>query len=203
MKAKTHHPVLDHSAHLLKLNSLSEPAFTEKHISNTTANKLNAEFKEWLKTWTYGQNYKIRMLFARCFQLSLNNNVLVNVPFRFTTTDKLDVDHMEPKRIDNNNLDSYFNHPDRDSIINQLGNMMILTSSSNQQKSNQPMVTVFSTLQRIGLSGHFITTKTEEILDQNHSLSSNKIRVPTEQFFNERKQFLIDTFTKAVDVPFS
>lgn len=204
MKSKTHQNVLKHSSILLEKNDLKSNSFQIINIDANVASKLDDEFKESLQTWSYGQNYKIRILFARCFQLKPNpSGKLINVSFPLTTTQKLDVDHMEPKKLDVSHQDCYFQHSDRTSFVNQLGNMMILTSDSNRQKSNKPMVMVFPVLDDIGLSEHFITKQTKKFLDANHTFSGNKLKVPTENFFNERKQFLIDTFSEAIEVPFS
>lgn len=205
MKSKNHQNVLKHSSELLEKNNLQSPSFQIIRIDSNIASKLDDEFKESLQTWSYGQNYKIRILFARCFQLNKDSQgKLVNSPFSFTTKEKLDIDHMEPKIIDVSHQDCYFQHPDRNSFINQLGNMMILTSNSNRQKSNKPMMEVLPVLKNIGLSNHFITITTETLLDENHNLSGNKkVKVPNENFFNQRKQFLIDTFSEAIEVPFS
>lgn len=208
LKAKTHSKVLEHSWRLLDNNSLKSKKFTICTIDEDMSKKLDEEFSDWLKTWSFGKNYKLRMLFARCFQLRLNeDNTLTESDFVIAPKIlELDIDHMEPLKVNHNHEDSYFQDIDRQSIINQLGNMMILTSSSNRRKSNAPMESVFPALEKINLADHFISKKTKELLEPegNHIKSKDgSHKVPTVNYFNERKKFLIDIFTKAVNVPFS
>lgn len=208
IKAKTHTKALDHSWLLLDKNSLKSREFTACSIGEDISKKLDEDFSDWLKTWSFGKNYKLRMLFARCFQLRLNeNNTLSESDFIITPKIlELDIDHMEPLKVNHNHEDSYFQDIDRESIINQLGNMMILTSSSNRRKSNAPMESVFTALEKINLSDHFISKKTKDLLEQEGNYIKSKDgnrKVPTINYFNERKKFLIDIFMKAVNVPFS
>jgi|LSQX01.1.fsa_nt_gb hypothetical protein len=203
MKSKSYNKVLDHSWELLNKNKLCSNSFQSHYLSAAIDNVLDNEFKDWLQKWSYGgKNYKIRILFARCFQLTEEDGKLKKASHSTSPLDKQDVDHMEPVKIDMNHPKSYFEHVDRSSIINQLGNMMILPSSDNKKKSNSPMQNVFTAFASTNLSSHFIVEKTKELLDANHTPGNDGIKVPNEAFFTERKKFLIDTFMKAVEIPF-
>lgn len=203
MKSKSYNKVLDHSWELLNNNNLSSNDFKSHHLSATIDDELDDEFKDWLQKWSYGgKNYKIRILFARCFQLTEESGKLKTASHSTSPLDKQDVDHMEPVKIDMNHPKSYFEHVDRNSIINQLGNMMILPSSDNKKKSNSPMQNVFTAFASTNLSSHFIVKKTKILLDANHTPGNNGIKVPNEMFFTERKKHLIDSFMKAVEIPF-
>ncbi len=214
MKAKDYKPVLKNSSALLKNNNLSSDTLTSQEISVSVKQEVDSQFLNWLRTWTYSPSntFKLRMLFARSLQLEMTETgELRKSKFR-TQLDreyvlKLDVDHMEPVTINPDAPGLYFSDPDRESIINQLGNMMILTDSENRRKSNSPMEKVFESLKEAGLENHYLTLKTKEIFNDpnNHETRENlghKIKVPNKEFFNQRKEFLIDIFNKTVDLPF-
>lgn len=212
MKAKDFKPVLNFSSSLLTNNSLASLDLFRKEISESLNQELNEQFLNWLRTWTFNQTntFKLRILFARSFQLreDENGNLIESDFYKTIKENKienLDVDHMEPREKNKYAKDLYLEDLDRDSIVNQLGNMMILTSKENRSKSNSPMESVFVSLKKIGLDDHFISQKTASIFEQSDSFKINKnsnIKVPTPIFFNKRKEMMVDTFSKVVNVPF-
>lgn len=216
MKAKDYKPVLRHSSSLLKENCLHSDKLHIQEISIELKNEVDSQFLNWLRTWTYNPSntFKLRMLFAHALQLEMTDSGELRKSKSFYTKLQkeyvlnLDVDHMEPVKINSDAPYLYFSDPDRESIINQLGNMMILTSSENRRKSNSPMEKVFESLKEAGLENHYLTRKTKELLEdsdnhENYCISDNhEIKVPNRNFFEKRKEFLIDTFNKAVDFSF-
>ncbi|PWD83306.1 DUF262 domain-containing protein [Ignatzschineria cameli] len=212
MKAKDYKPVLRHSSSLLKKNCLHSDKLHIQEISIELKKEVDFQFLNWLRTWTYtpSNTFKLRMLFAHALQLEMTDSGELRQSKSFYTKLQkehvlnLDVDHMEPIKINSDTPYLYFSDPDRESIINQLGNMMILTSSENRRKSNSPMEKVFESLKEAGLENHYLTTKTKELLEDsnNHVNDSYNKKVPNKNFFEKRKEFLIDTFNKAVDFSF-
>lgn len=207
MQSNSYTKALNHSWDLLTSNNLSSTSFKALSLPAHIDNELKQEFNDWLQTWSYGrkkQSYKIRILFARCLQLTEDQSGLLKNACNLTIPlNSEDIDHMEPTKIDVNNAESYFQDDDREAIINQLGNMMILPASNNRRKSNSPMQSVFNAFASTNLSGHFLIKKTEELLNSNHNKGPNGVKVPTKEFFTERKKYLIQTFSKAMSTPFN
>lgn len=157
------------------------------------------EFTRWIEEWRFGQNLKIRLLFARLLKSSYEDGKLVNKFFSIGLTDdqvdEIQLDHMEAQNPDEEYLDQYFQHDSRDYYINGIGNMMPLPKVSNIKKSNYPLSKSMKYYKEVGVDKHFIMIETHDLLNQ---YSDNGI--PTDQFFIQRKQRLIDLFKQCIDM---
>lgn len=109
--------------------------------------------------------------------------------------DEIQLDHMEAQNPDEEYLDQYFQHDSRDYYINGIGNMMPLPKVSNIKKSNYPLSKSMKYYKEVGVDKHFIMIETHDLLNQ---YSDNGI--PTDQFFIQRKQRLIDLFKQCIDM---
>lgn len=196
---------------LIEHNNLKSQTLANRNVNDVVSDldrALDDEFKEWLSTWSYSQNraFKIRLLFAKCIPLNLNGEGELTNPTPFSThytgeVTALHIDHMEPQKIDETKKECYFAHPERDVIINGLGNMMLLPSGENISKSNKPLYYLFEHLEGSGLRNHFLTKKTLDFLEKHSTQAKDgNIRVPNETFFNERKAWLIKIFKQAIDL---
>ncbi|MDV7447936.1 DUF262 domain-containing protein [Acinetobacter baumannii] len=159
----------------------------------------NDEFSRWIEEWRFGQNLKIRLLFARLLKSSYEDGKLVNKFFSIGLTDdqvdEIQLDHMEAQNPDEEYLDQYFQHDSRDYYINGIGNMMPLPKVSNIKKSNYPLSKSMKYYKEVGVDKHFIMIETHDLLQK---YSHNGI--PTDQFFIQRKQRLIDLFKQCIDM---
>ena len=156
-------------------------------------------FSEWLKSWQYGNNdLKIRILFARLFQLQLDDSALKHASFRVLPKNKdirdLHLDHMEPS-ITGGLTSSilYFDSDERGIHVNGLGNMFPLPGDLNISKSNKPLNDCWEYLTNSGLDNHWLVRESKTIFKENENKN-----IPTENFFKKRKLFLIDKFLDAI-----
>lgn len=184
---------------LIRSNKLGSFFATTQQLSNDEIKEIKSEFSTYLKDWRYGQNsLKIRILFSRLISLSLdeNDNLIsldASLGFSNDQIKELHIDHLEPKNP-SANKDQYFNDPD-DMHINGLGNMMVLTAKRNNEKSNLPISKGLNYYDQAGLGSHFLLERTRKLLEQ-YSVDD----VPTEEFFVDRKRWLIELFHKAVEL---
>ena len=159
------------------------------------------EFGDFLDAWQYPKNdLKIKYLFTKLIRLTVDPETkrLVQPKAFRTTLDpnrvaNIQLDHMEPSKIDQAHAVSYFDNPDRVSIVNSLGNIMILLEQNNASKSNKPFNSVFTELDKCGLSGHFLVQDIRELY-----ASFNNKDIPTEQFFSSRRARLKVQFIEAI-----
>lgn len=218
MKNSDIRPALGFSNRMLGSNNLKSKIFKITSLTENELTNMTNSFNDWLDNWTYKKSstFKIRMLFAKAFNLTFDGKKYVNKPFQLTlqqvtkTDDNgrlrkefpsLDIDHMEPSKEEDFQLSSFFKHNNRTGIINQLGNMMILTSTANRSKSNSPMESVFWYLEEMNLQDHFLTKNIRDLLSEFHT-KYGEIQIPTEKFFDERKKYLMEVFSQIVDQPF-
>lgn len=162
------------------------------------------QFEYWLNPWRYNSSdVKVKILFARLLQLDISDGKLKKSTFSFSINkdniNRLHLDHMEPSKPEISTPKAYykFGKIERDDDVNALGNMFPLPGNENISKSNKPMYTVFSYLSDSGLKNHWLTLKTKEHFESNCS-NENGIKVPTQQFFTERKEYLIQKFYEAI-----
>lgn len=162
------------------------------------------QLEHWLNPWRYNSSdVKVKILFARLLQLDISNGKLKKATFSFSISkdniNKLHLDHMEPSKPEISTPNAYykFGKIERDDDVNALGNMFPLPGNENISKSNKPMYTVFDYLSDSGLKNHWLTLETKKQFESNCS-NENGIKVPTQQFFIERKEYLIEKFYEAI-----
>ena len=195
---------------LINKNYLGSTEVETQNITVELNNQLNDEFESWLRSWRYTSSSKntlsIRILFARLIRMGLNRATMkLTTPTIASNISQADVaemqlDHIEPSKVNFLAENKYFKHIDRERFVNELGNMMPLPGAQNRDKSNKPVMESFKFFEEAGLEGHFILTETQTLFEENRVLSteSTDFYIPTEDFFEKRKQFLIDMFKQVV-----
>jgi len=168
--------------------------------ANIRPRKINSEdikaLSDWLQPWTFSKqktnNLKVKMLLARLIQFQINaNNDLEQYNFSITTIEALELDHMEPQKIEPSHENHYFNPKlDRDYFVDGLGNMMLLPATINKSKGNNPMHTTTKELETSGLKDCWLTLNIVELLNKHHK-DVDTYQIPKSKFFDERKQYLL------------
>ncbi|BAP35157.1 hypothetical protein AS4_02170 [Acinetobacter guillouiae] len=157
----------------------------------------NDEFDKWIEEWRFGSNLKVRVLFARLLTSGLVDDKLVNQFFSIgLTADQvkdLQLDHMEAQNPDRQYESEYFQHDSRDYYINGIGNMMPLPKEFNVKKSNYPLSKSMIYYDSVGINQHFLMVETKKLLE-----NYNDDGRPTEQFFVQRKNKLINWFKQCI-----
>lgn len=168
------------------------------------------EFRKWIANWQYNkstnENIKLKVLFINLFKTKLSTD---KMSLSFDTavysfnTDKLQLDHMEADKPNDNHLEKYFspkdNHELREKYTNSLGNFMILDSENNNNKNNSPLYDAMKYYENM-CKGHWLNEMTREMLIKYHEpvyINGKEYPVPNEQFFNERASRL-KTYFEAI-----
>ncbi len=195
---------------LINQHFLSSSKVSICSISVELNSQLNNEFESWLRSWRYTSSSKntlsIRILFARLIKMSLNRSTMKLTTSTIANTisqadvAEMQLDHIEPIKVNFLAENKYFKHIDRERFVNELGNMMPLPGAQNRDKSNQPVMESFKFFEKAGLENHFILTQTRKLFEENKVPSTDSLDfyIPTEGFFEERKEFLIDMFKQVV-----
>lgn len=169
------------------------------------------EFEEWINEWKFSDGYgklKIKNLFMHLFlkydRYDTNTDKLIinQTIGRHYASDaiKQDLDHMDAKNVDrkNGNEKKYFHYnlSDRTDYTNSLGNMMPLPVAINRGKHNTPMYATIDSYPSENLVGWIFDMAKEEF--DNNNKFEDGYKKPTEQFFQNRKDRLIEYFKKIV-----
>lgn len=169
-------------------------------ISDKEVKKMKEKFIEWTDKWKYGNrnlNHKVKVLMIDLFRTEKHGDRLIYKPLQHTfTTEKLQLDHLEAKRTQDDNKEKYFKPSDtndsRDGYINTLGNFMILDSDNNNYKNNVPLYNALGYYENMG--SHWLLSEIKDLLENDNYSKAIKIEgslkphwIPKEQFFNERK----------------
>lgn len=157
--------------------------------------KLIGEFDEWTENWKYGgKNLPVTILLLNLFQRNKKEDKLTALAYTYSlNAGKINLDHMEPRNIISSDRQSYFCSSDTDemrrkSIVDSLGNMMILDQEPNIDKSNKPFLQGLSFYQGL-YDKHWMLIEIDNMRnDQNGAYFING--VPQETFFEERKRNL-------------
>lgn len=202
----------DFAVKLIDHHYLNSPGIFPLSVSIELNDQLNNNFENWLRSWRYTSSSKntlsIRILFARLIKMKLDNSTgYINKASIFSSINQDDVaemqlDHIEPSNIDSIAENKYFKHIDRERFVNELGNMMPLPGAQNREKSNRPVMDGFKFFEAAGLQNHFILLQTKNLFDENNLLAvdSGNFYIPTEDFFEKRKELLIHWFKEIVKV---
>lgn len=196
---------------LIRDNFLNSSRVTESNMTIEINKDLNLEFESWLRSWRYSSNSKntlsVRILFARLIKMKLDKSS--NQFSKATITNsisqdnvvEMQLDHIEPVKIDGVAKNKYFDHINRERYVNELGNMMPLPGSENRDKSNKPVMESFKFFEKSGLQDHFILLHTKDLFERNRDLvaQTTDYYVPNESFFDERKEVLISWFKRALE----
>lgn len=166
------------------------------------------EFDEWISEWKYSERdgkLKIKNLFMHVFlkydfDISTNKLKIVSTILRTYADDaiKQDLDHMEAQTIKKGEENKYFHYKDSDrkDYTNGLGNMMPLPVAINRGKHNTPLVETIKAFPTEDLNG-WIFDEAIDLFNSNKTTFKGN-EVPNEDFFNKRKDRLIDYFKRVV-----
>ena len=166
------------------------------------------EFQEWISEWKFSDGagkIKIKNLFMHLFlkyDLDKNTGKLKRASHIVRTyaieAIKQDLDHMDASRMDKQNKTRYFHYnlTDRTDFTNGLGNMIPLPVAINRGKHNTPMKDTMTAFSEENLTG-WIFDEAIDLFQKNHTIINN-YEVPTEAFFNKRKDLLIAYFKRIV-----
>lgn len=186
--------------------------YKEDKINNidiTTSNmkKAKKSFREWTDKWEKGSknsDLKVKILFINLFFIHFEDGCLKrkganNISYNNPT--KLELDHFEPENITNiRNKSNYFTTEidNRERYINQIGNFILLEKKENISKSNTPAKNAMKYYKKMGINDHWITKELYSLFKK-----YNENNVPTKEFFNIRKNKLINYFEKLLDLEIS
>lgn len=202
MLAKSAEKPREFAKQLIQDNNLNTQSYRPNYLASDSHSELIVDFENWLRTWQYRpKSPKIRLLFAKLFKLTKKpNGDLVQQVFSSNLANKdvadLQLDHMEPISFNPSNSSAYFQSHDRKQHVDGLGNMMPLPKQFNIKKRNDPLRTSFKHYHSAGLTNTFLLQDAESLYNKNHDAEG----APTSTFFEERKEFLIDDFKKAVKI---
>lgn len=159
------------------------------------------EFKQWSQTWRYGSSsqdyFKIKLLFLILLKTNRFNDKLEysQAPRVISEIEKLQLDHLEARNIDQTNSDLYFKPSatgrERSEFVDILGNFMLIHQARNAQKNNKPIFSAPTYYELMGLDGHWLIEEIKELLNHNSNQVQGykkTVKVPHEGFFNERNK---------------
>lgn len=192
--------------------SSKKPALNTNDLSKATNEFANNKNDGWIDSWQYGKNdHKIRVLFNRLYNTNKDNNTgtisfsnSINISLKF---DMQDLDHLDAKTIPINATSALYyapNDPNRKDIINALGNIMLLDKSQNVKKSDDYLehgLTYYKNQQVAGVT-HWLINEIDSLLNKHNKVikvNNSTVKVPTIDFFNERKKKLIDYFKLVIN----
>ena len=161
------------------------------------------EFDEFWNIWRYKENNQknnlpAKYMFIYLLQLERPSGQLQIPKLQNSLTKKQmqsqELDHLEPGKIGLNTA-KYFQNTDRKSIINSIGNMMLLPGGINGAKGNAPFEIVKHAFNASAWRKHFLAQDTLNIFAANNTMG-----VPTADFFTRRKELLKQVFKEAVQI---
>ena len=118
-------------------------------------------------------------------------------PRRLNDSKQIQLDHLEAQNIIEESVEKYFTPKSttdlREQYVNSLGNMMILDSKNNNKKNNKPLWYALSFYD--DFSDHWVVEEIKEMLNSDeYSNKQADIRVPNEDYFNERRKKMQEYF---------
>lgn len=189
----------DFAKKVISKNNLESPTSEIVKISTDEQPELEETFTGFLMQWQYKEHdsknsFKPRILFAILVQADLDKKQIKvaqrQLPMSPEECAKLELDHMEPNKIELSNEKQYFQHSSRQIIVNGIGNMMPIDKVNNGRKGNAPLTPdTIEYYSFIGDNQHFLLAEISNFLE------SYGIR---EGFFNERRDRLIELFKQGV-----
>lgn len=168
---------------------------------------LNEEFRRWINAWRYGNEasqLKVKVLFLNLFFTNkVGNTLFFNKTGTQFKTDDIQLDHLEPDKINMSAPERYFkpkSNTAREDYTDSLGNFLIMDKLSNVEKNTIPLQEALGKYDV--LSTHWVIKELHEIFIEegcgiDKQIDNSTFRVPNENFFSRRKQRLI-TYFKAI-----
>lgn len=190
-----------------RIEKINYNEFDELYVTIIGEFKEDAkeEFKSWINDWQYGssnkKDFKVKLLFLNLINVEKDNNKIkyYNYNGNFNDVENIHLDHFEPEGIDQTKKEKYFfpeNTIQRRRYINQLGNFMLLEGEKNSKLGDDPAEYSFDYYDEMGVDeNHWIIEEMNELLEKHNSEKDTiDIKVPNENFFNERKKRLQNYF---------
>lgn len=191
--------------YILKNNSFSTDYVLK--VDSQDIDMLNEEFRRWINAWKYGNEksqLKVKVLFINLFYTNrVENKLIFNKTGTKFPTDNIQLDHLEPDKINSTAMEKYFEPSSknaREDYTDSLGNFMIMDADSNVDKSTLPLQDALKIYDKMG--EHWLIREIHDVFEEdscgtNRNIDNKIYRVPNEEFFNRRKQRLI-TYFKAI-----
>lgn len=182
---------------LIENNSLLKSGYQLNQIYANDVAYLKDEFQSYLRSWSYGANpFRLRVLFARLLSYGVSEegtlkSQVVQYTLPIEQIKLLELDHLEPRNINESCRDKYFSGFNRDKLVNGIGNMMPLPKNLNIKKSDKPLAESKGFYAQFGIEQHGVFHKTFDLYEK-HMDSHG---APTAAFFSERENWLIELFT--------
>lgn len=170
-------------------------------ISSQIKADIDKEFESWFEDWKYSDarsKYRVKVLFLHLVHMKKDGGKLVckEINLKFNNPNKIQLDHLDAQKPQFNFQGAYYESEVgkmRETMIQSIGNIMILDQSSNNSKDNVPLQRALGFYD--GFSSHWLVTEIKELLEDvsNHRkfmIGTEEILVPNEKFFVERKNRL-------------
>ena len=164
--------------------------------------ELKKQFINWTDSWKYNsgnQDLKLKVLFMELLRTRKEQDTLSfdATPRRLNDSKQIQLDHLEAQNIIEESVEKYFTPKSttdlREQYVNSLGNMMILHSKNNNKKNNKPLWYALSFYD--DFSDHWVVEEIKEMLNSDeYSNKQADIRVPNEDYFNERRKKMQEYF---------
>ena len=190
------------SDQLIEYSTISDP-------NRVNWNDLLLSFETWLGEWKFSDSQgkiKIKNLFIHLYDRydkDVANNCLKKLAAPRSYTDdsiNQDLDHMDARTIDENRAREFFSFDKRGNRVaytNMIGNMMPLPIKDNRSKHNIPMWESIDDYFAFDAS-NWLYNEARTLLDRNNTQRGGH-KIPTDNFFNERKSLLIKYFKLIVE----
>lgn len=171
-------------------------------ISSQLKCDLDKEFDQWFEDWKYSSNssdkYRVKVLLLHLMHMQKEDKKLVckEINMFFKHPDKIQLDHLDAQKIQEFYEGAYY-EPGvgkiRETMIQSIGNIMILDQTANNSKKNMPLQKALGFYN--DFSSHWLVTEIEKLLEDeaNHKkflIGKEEILVPEETFFMDRKNRL-------------
>ena len=181
------------------------------NVSNTDAIFANAQedlikrFSRWTSDWKHSsssdKDLRVKVLFMNLLRTKKEGQKLKFTVGHYTfSTNNLQLDHLDPKEINEFCRENYFQpedeHQPREDWVNGLGNFMLLDANNNSSKNNNPLYMALDHYDGLTSPEHWLISEIKELLnDEKYSKSVSVVgkkdfRVPIERFFTTRKERL-------------
>lgn len=197
----------EYSDKALKNNFLKRSLTTKKlevpEITVCALDKAKKEFN-YIKEIKKGQkDNMLKLLFLLLMKYEPNEYGKLEKKeghFKYNDVKKLELDHFEPNKVNQKFKDYYFmpeNELERDKYVQCMGNFILLDKTKNIEKGNAYSESAFKFYQESFGKNIWIIKEMKENFEKN-SKSINNIKIPNQEFFDERKNQLFDYFKQAI-----
>ena len=177
-------------------------------VSSLDLVEAKKEFDSWVTTWRYSRsnryNIRLKVLFFRLIQTNNNkeqNKLIIGNATRITFKNPEDaqLDHLEPENPEDKSGHGYFGMNDirnREDIVNGIGNFMLLDDYNNIKKSNGRFENAMEYYDSMfnNVSHWMIEDIKAALLDPELVIEEEGHKIPTEKFFQQRREKLCRYF---------